>query len=525
MSDDKFDAIVVGAGVAGTVAAYVMAKAGLDVLVIERGNSAGSKNMTGGRLYAHSIESIMPGFATSAPIERVVTREKISFLTEESAVTLDFHRAPPTPPLTSYTVLRNKLDPWLMAQAEQAGAQFIPGVRVDALVREGNRVTGVQAGDDILDANIVILADGVNSMLGRSLDMVPVSSAHHYAVGVKELIGLSPALIEERFNLAPHEGAAWLFAGAPSNGLMGGGFLYTNRDSVSLGLVCGLGDIAHATKSVPQMLEDFKQHPAIRPLIQGGTLLEYSAHMVPEGGIAMMPELANDGVMIVGDAAGLCLNLGYTVRGMDLAIASAQAAAQTAIDAKARQDFSAASLAGYKRALEKNGVLRDMRHFRKLPGLMENPRLFTEYPRMAANIVGDLFTVDGGPVPPLRKTILSHAKKIGTGESIKRRHKRGYGIMSSDNKVNVDVKLGVNKFYVDEGHPHIILRSSPDMQEFNKLIKACPAGLYKLDDAGNIHFDSAGCLECGTCRVLCGNTLLEKWEYPAGTFGVEFRYG
>lgn len=144
-----------------------------------------------------------------------------------------------------------------------------PGVRVDALVREGNRVTGVQAGDDILDANIVILADGVNSMLGRSLDMVPVSSAHHYAVGVKELIGLSPALIEERFNLASHEGAAWLFAGAPSNGLMGGGFLYTNRDSVSLGLVCGLGDIAHATKSVPQMLEDFKQHPAIRPLIQG----------------------------------------------------------------------------------------------------------------------------------------------------------------------------------------------------------------------------------------------------------------
>ncbi|PWD16672.1 FAD-dependent oxidoreductase [Salmonella enterica subsp. enterica serovar Rubislaw] len=413
MSDDKFDAIVVGAGVAGTVAAYVMAKAGLDVLVIERGNSAGSKNMTGGRLYAHSIESIMPGFATSAPIERVVTREKISFLTEESAVTLDFHRAPPTPPLTSYTVLRNKLDPWLMAQAEQAGAQFIPGVRVDALVREGNRVTGVQAGDDILDANIGILADGVNSMLGRSLDMVPPSSAHHYAVGVKELIGLSPALIEERFNLASHEGAAWLFAGAPSNGLMGGGFLYPNRDSVSLGLVLGLGDIAHATKSVPQMLEDFKQHPAIRPLIQGGTLLEYSAHMVPEGGIAMMPELANDGVMIVGDAAGLCLNLGYTVRGMDLAIASAQAAAQTAIDAKARQDFSAASLAGYKRALEKNGVLRDMQHFRKLSGLMENPRLFTEYPRMAANIVGDLFTVDGGPVPPLRKTILSNAKKIG----------------------------------------------------------------------------------------------------------------
>lgn len=175
MSDDKFDAIVVGAGVAGSVAALVMARAGLDVLVIERGDSAGCKNMTGGRLYAHTLEAIIPGFAVSAPVERKVTREKISFLTEESAVTLDFHREQPdVPQHASYTVLRNRLDPWLMEQAEQAGAQFIPGVRVDALVREGNKVTGVQAGDDILEANVVILADGVNSMLGRSLGMVPL---------------------------------------------------------------------------------------------------------------------------------------------------------------------------------------------------------------------------------------------------------------------------------------------------------------------------------------------------------------
>ncbi len=412
MSDDKFDAIVVGAGVAGTVAAYVMAKAGLDVLVIERGNSAGSKNMTGGRLYAHSIESIMPGFATSAPIERVVTREKISFLTEESAVTLDFHRAPPTPPLTSYTVLRNKLDPWLMAQAEQAGAQFIPGVRVDALVREGNRVTGVQAGDDILDANIVILADGVNSMLGRSLDMVPVSSAHHYAVGVKELIGLSPALIEERFNLASHEGAAWLFAGAPSNGLMGGGFLYTNRDSVSLGLVCGLGDIAHATKSVPQMLEDFKQHPAVAPLIAGGKLVEYAAHVVPEAGMNMQPELVGDGVLIAGDAAGMCMNLGFTIRGMDLAISAGEAAAKTVLSAMKRDDFSKQSLGEYRQHLDE-GPMRDMRMYQKLPAFLDNPRMFTAYPEMAVNIARDLFTVDGSAPVPMRKKILRHAKKVG----------------------------------------------------------------------------------------------------------------
>ena len=414
MSDEKFDAIVVGAGVAGTVAAYIMAKAGLDVLVIERGNSAGSKNMTGGRLYAHVIERIMPGFAQQAPVERKVTREKISFMTQESATTLDYHREQAdVPGQASYTVLRNRLDPWLMEQAEAAGAQFIPGVRVDALIREGNQVTGVQAGDDILEANVVILADGVNSMLGRSLGMVPASSAHHYAVGVKELIGLSPEQIDDRFNLSGNEGAAWLFAGSPSNGLMGGGFLYTNRASVSLGLVCGLGDMAHAQKSVPQMLEDFKQHPTVRPLIQGGKLLEYSAHMVPEGGLAMVPELVGDGVMIVGDAAGFCLNLGFTVRRMDLAIASAEAAAHAAIVAKARQDFSARTLAEYKSELEKGCVMRDMQHFRKMPALMENPRLFTQYPRMVADIMSDMFTIDGRPNQPMRKMILSHAKQVG----------------------------------------------------------------------------------------------------------------
>ncbi|MEO3988475.1 FAD-dependent oxidoreductase [Pseudocitrobacter cyperus] len=414
MSDEKFDAIVVGAGVAGSVAAYVMAKAGLDVLVIERGNQAGSKNMTGGRLYAHSLENIMPGFAQHAPLERKVTREKIAFMTDDSAVTLDFHRQrPDSPAQDCWTVLRNRFDPWLMAQAEEAGAQFIPGVRVDALIQEGGQVCGVQAGDDVLEANVVILADGVNSLLGRSLGMVPTPSPHHYAVGVKEVIALSAAQIEDRFNLNENEGAAWLFAGSPSNGLMGGGFLYTNQDSVSLGLACGLGDMAHAKKSVPQMLEDFKQHPDIRPLIKGGKLLEYSAHMVPEGGMAMVPQLFGNGVMIVGDAAGFCLNLGYTVRGMDLAIASAEAAANTAIAAKAQQDFSSGTLSAYKSALEQGCVIRDMQHFRKLPALMENPRLFSQYPQMLADIMNDMFTIDGRANQPVRKMVMSHMKKIG----------------------------------------------------------------------------------------------------------------
>lgn len=84
--------------------------------------------MTGGRLYAHTLEAIIPGFAASAPVERKVTREKISFLTEESAVTLDFHREQPdVPQHASYTVLRNRLDPWLMESSRAGGRAVYPG--------------------------------------------------------------------------------------------------------------------------------------------------------------------------------------------------------------------------------------------------------------------------------------------------------------------------------------------------------------------------------------------------------------
>src|SRR5476651_1797275 len=258
MSEDRFDAIVVGAGVAGCVAGYVMAKAGLEVLVIERGNYAGSKNMTGGRLYAHSIEKIFPGFAREAPVERKVTREKVSFLTEDSAVTLDYHAERPDVPLeASYTVLRGHFDQWLMEQAEASGVQFIPGVRVESLLRKDGRVIGVQAGDDALEANIVILADGVNSLLSKQAGLASDLSPHNVAVGVKELIELPRGQLEDRFNLQGDEGAAWLFAGSPSNGLLGGGFIYTNQNSVSLGLVCGLANIGGSSKSIPQMLEEF----------------------------------------------------------------------------------------------------------------------------------------------------------------------------------------------------------------------------------------------------------------------------
>ena len=131
-----FDVAIVGAGVAGSTAAYVCAKAGLSVLLVERGDFPGSKNVTGGRLYGHSLERIIPGFAEQAPVERRVVKEKISFLTPDAMTTLDYasFKAPELGG-ESYVVLRSLFDRWLAGQAEDAGASLVTGVRVDALLR------------------------------------------------------------------------------------------------------------------------------------------------------------------------------------------------------------------------------------------------------------------------------------------------------------------------------------------------------------------------------------------------------
>ncbi|MGI2040441.1 FAD-dependent oxidoreductase FixC [Shewanella frigidimarina] len=421
MSEESFDAIIVGAGLAGCVAAYVLAKAGADVLVIERGNYAGSKNMTGGRLYAHSLESIIPGFAKEAPLERKVTKEKVTFLTDDTGVTLDYHNGrEQTSVEESYTLLRGDFDQWLMAKAEEVGAQFITGIRVDEILTQDGKVVGVKADGDELLSKSVILAEGVNPVLAEQLGMVkPKVKANVMAVGVKELIELPQEVIQDRFNLNNDEGCAWLFAGSPANGLMGGGFIYTNKTSVSLGLVCGLHDIGTSSKTVPQMLEDFKNHSMIKPLIEGGKLLEYSAHVVPEAGIHMVPQLVDDGVLITGDAAGFCLNIGYTVRGMDLAIASGEAAAKAVLTARENNDFSAEGLSSYQSLLEDSFIMKDLKLYKNLPEFMGNPRIFNQYPKMVADIMQSMFTVDGSASQPLRKTIMKHCKEVGYMNLIK----------------------------------------------------------------------------------------------------------
>ncbi len=190
---------------------------------------------------------------------------------------------------------------------------------------------------------------------------------------------------------------AWLSAGDATNGAFGGGFLYTNKDTVSIGIVATLADIGYHNISIPELLDRYKEHPAIAPYLEGGESIEYSAHLVPEEGIHMVPELVRDGVLLAGDAAGFVVNLGMTVRGMDFAVESGRLAAEAVIRAKEAGDFSKESLSSYVDALEESFVMKDMKALKGFPTILSRREVFKDLPEMADDICKKLFTVDGKP--------------------------------------------------------------------------------------------------------------------------------
>lgn len=412
-SEEKFDAIVVGGGLAGSAAALTMAKAGLDVMLIERGKFCGSKNSSGGRIYGHSLERLIPNFAEEAPIERKITQERLSLMTEGGALSFQYNSDKlQNLKYPSYSVLRSKFDKWMAEKAEEAGVMLLEGFRVDqVLVDENGKATGVVCGDEEFDADVIVLADGVNSLLAQQLGMKQELDPKDVAVGVKEVIYLGEDVINERFGLQGDEGAAWMIAGDPTGGNLGGGFIYTNKDSLSLGIVTTISDIGRVDVSVPDMVERMKNHPSIAPFVKGGKLTEYSAHLVTEGGLKMMPELVRDGVIVAGDAAAMVVNLGYTVRGMDLAIESGRLAGEAVVRAKAREDFSAESLSYYKKLLDESFVMKLMKQYQNLPGLLEDHIIFNDVPKMADEFAGMVYKVDGGaPValPMIALTVLAN---------------------------------------------------------------------------------------------------------------------
>lgn len=398
MSEDKFDVIIVGGGVAGLAASIVLAENDLEVLLVERGDYCGAKNVTGGRLYGHSLEKIIPNFADEAPIERKVVKEKISMMSEKSSLDIGYSSKElgENKDSSSYVVLHSKFDQYLAEKAEEAGVAIITGVLVEKLLLEDGKVVGIDATGEEMYADAVIIADGVNSLLSQQIGIKKELEPNQVAVGAKEVIELSEEIINERFNLESGEGMSWLSCGDPTMGGFGGGFIYTNKDSVSIGVVATLSDIGYSNTKLTDLLERFKEHDSVAPFIKGGKTIEYSAHLVPEEGIHMVPEIYGDGFLVVGDAAGFCINLGYTVRGMDFAIESGRLAALAILRAKEKEDFSKESLAVYQDLVNDSFIMKDLMTFKAFPTILSRREIFSDLPEIINDVAGRAFTVNGG---------------------------------------------------------------------------------------------------------------------------------
>ncbi|MCM1564384.1 MAG: FAD-dependent oxidoreductase [Dehalobacter sp.] len=407
---ETFDVIVVGAGLAGASAALTAAKAGLSVLVIERGEYIGAKNITGGMILTRVLQDIVPNYWEDAPLERPIQHQRIMMTSGERALEIDIGNSTfLNPPYNGFSVLRKEFDQWLAGKAREAGALIVTGTVVDDFLYEGDRVVGVKTRrtEGNIRAKVVILADGVNSLLARKAGLRKKYGHHDIGLGIKELLALPAKVINERFGLTGNAGACYAAIGDFARGIPGGGFIYTNKESVSIGMVVQPQALAEQRVTADEVLERFKARPEVARLIEGGKLLEYSGHLIPEGGYTAMPKLFRDGLLVAGDAAGFVVNTGIVLQGMNLALASGRCAGETAVLACQKGDPSTAVLSRYTTLLEQGIALSEMKAHKKAPEFMRSPRLFDQYPDLLNNVMEQMVTVGSDP----RQSLMRMAKK------------------------------------------------------------------------------------------------------------------
>lgn len=406
-----FDAVVVGAGPAGTSAALGLARKGAKVLLLERGEYPGAKNMFGGMMaYCPAAEQLVPDFWERAPWERAVTKRVLSVVGEASSTSLVFQAASGSDrpsagagstsdrTLTGFTLFRPLFDRWYAEQAVAQGVTLLTGCRAEGLLMRDGAVRGVRVAgvDDIVEAPLVIACDGTLSFLAQEAGLHGGFKPEQVALGVRALYLLTEEEVNDRFGLTGREGATHEFLGC-TEGIRGGGFIYTQTETLSVGMVLHLDSLKQRGIPPYELMERFVASTPVASMLRGARLVEYSAHLLPDAGMRMVPRLSTAGLLVAGDAAGLCYTNGLTQEGMNLAMTSGLAAAQVAAEALAEGDFSAPRLARYAKELNESFVLRDLTTFGRAIDFLHHDRLFTDYPRVVGAFMEDLYRSEGRP--------------------------------------------------------------------------------------------------------------------------------
>lgn len=398
--NEQFDVAIVGAGPAGISAACILAARGIKTIVLERGEYPGAKNVFGGVLYGHDLARIVPDFEDKGfPIERNILESRLWYLSKSGGYSLAYRDQifAGGRKYNAFTAGRARFDRWFAEQARERGALIVCSTVVTDLLRDrDHRVIGVRTDrpDGDVRARIVLLADGVNSPLARKSGFRPEPRPEDVALSVKEVIALPAEVIEERFGLEPGAGVTIEILGDVTWGMNGVAFIYTNKRSLSIGIGANLLHFSQQRIRPYEMLEAFKQHPMVAPLIKGGKPQEYTAHWLAEGGYDSIPQLCADGCLIAGDSAMLFNALHR--EGTNLAMASGRMAAEAAAEAMAAGDCSKKGLGTYVEKLRNSYVMKDMVKYRQFPQFLQNrEELFTVLPGLTSFAAREMLTVNG----------------------------------------------------------------------------------------------------------------------------------
>ncbi|MDR5674738.1 FAD-dependent oxidoreductase [Halalkaliarchaeum sp. AArc-GB] len=553
MTRESFEAVVVGCGPGGAAAAATLARNGVETLVLERGVEAGSKNVSGGLIYAeesspYTIDDLFPGFREAAT-ERPVTEYYLHNVAGRQVKTFDVTGLHEHDTAWSDAVLRRRMDSWLAERVHEmtaeTGGGLLTEARVNGLLREGGEIVGVTCDElDPIEAELIVASDGVNSELARDAGLMDWEEPEEWFQGVKAVVDVPPEEIDDSFDVGPDEGAAHLFSGDLFGDARGGGFVYTNRDSLSIGTVFHLDSVVETRAEPHELLDALLTHPALGEWLPDEyTEREYSAKLVPDSKKVAHRSPHRDRLVLVGDAAGQMQAQGPIIKGMNHAVTAGALAAEAYVEARSRGD---SGLSGelYERKLNDEGVMGKLR-----PRRYELVRQVGEHDALA----DVLDTVTRSPVGRLGVRAL--------GDRLERLYSSAFlATMVPDTKTpyvtlptviaeelgapvveendveppSLEERIGELTYNTDVGNPHIELIDD-SIEASGTAVTACPVsakefggGCYREERVGTnggeqrvVSLDTQPCVECGTCAIVADT----EWEHPRGGKGVAFDEG
>jgi electron-transferring-flavoprotein dehydrogenase len=506
-----------------------------NIYVLEKAREAGQHCLSGALLDPRSMNELLPGFETEAPIDAEVTKESVYFLSEKSHYKLPIV-PPPLRDHGNYVISINKFVKWLAAKVEEAGITIFTGFAGSELLFDADGVTGVRTDDKGVDkqgipkanfepgydlhSKITILAEGARGSCTKQLiERFHLENKEHaqtYGVGIKELWEVPAGRVAK--------GEVIYTLGYPLTGQeYGGAWIYGISDTLlSVGYVVGL-DYGDPRLDPHHVYQSFKQHSLVQPLLEGGKMVRYGAKTLPYGGWLTMPRLAGKGWMILGDSASM-LN-SQRLKGIHLAIKSGMLAAETAFESMRVGDNSSGALDAYQTRVEGSWIREELypvRNFHQgfqhglLPGLVNSG---IQQVLGGRNPGGDLSNHAG---------YLEMRKLDAIGRSTYGREAT-LGPAKGDGKLTFDKLTDVyhsGTRHEDDQPIHLVIRDTNVcnhrcVQEYgNPCQHFCPAAVYEMVD-GRININFANCVHCKTCDIMDPYQVI-TWVPPEGGGGPNY---